>query len=64
MSSKVTELSKSMAKPCPFCGCHYILMKEGKTTIIECGKCGVLLFNYIDGVKRDVIAAWNKRQKA
>jgi Lar family restriction alleviation protein len=47
--------------PCPFCGSRQIVVKTRKTTIVECGECGVFMIDYQDGVQRDVIAAWNTR---
>jgi len=49
-------------KPCPMCGCQEIDVRSRKTTIVECKSCGLMMFDYRDGVVRDVIAAWNTRR--
>lgn len=49
------------AKPCPFCGTGDLVLNRNKTAIIEFPGCGAFMINYVDGVERDVIAAWNRR---
>ena len=58
--SKAQELKPDLL-PCPMCGCTEILVKKRKTTMVECKACGVVVFNYQDGIERDAIAHWNRR---
>jgi len=48
-------------KPCPFCGSVDIHVKQGATLIVDCQECGAVMFNYQNGVQRDVYKAWNSR---
>lgn len=61
--SKAQELKPELL-PCPMCGGAEILMKKRKTTMVECKACGVVVFNYQDGIERDAIAHWNRRAPA
>lgn len=61
--SKAQELKPELL-PCPMCGGTEILVKKRKTTMVECKACGVVVFNYKDGIERDAIAHWNTRAPA
>lgn len=61
--SKAQELKPELL-PCPMCGGTEILVKKRKTTMVECKACGLVVFNYQDGIERDAIAHWNTRAPA
>lgn len=61
--SKAQELKPELL-PCPMCGGTEILVKKRKTTMVECKACGLVVFNYQDGIERDAIAHWNTRSSA
>lgn len=58
----MTTVVATDLKPCPFCGCKEILIKTNKTVMVECRCCGVVVFDYRDGVQRDPKKAWNQRK--
>ena len=48
-------------KRCPCCNGVARFKQSRVTAIVECTECGLMIFDYRDGVKRDAIKLWNRR---
>lgn len=60
MSAQSEYLRYHLA-PCAHCGGADISVRIRKTTIVECIGCGSMMFDWQNGIQRDVVAAWNRR---